>query len=280
MASAADGAWRAALLSALVACTTPPPKGAHDVRLACPAGPVSTEIARVMPPMGVKGSVTLVPPTHLKKAVEPGCLVPFRDEAADEKQRGVGRVLVSTIARGAAPSPLGRGRLFIGRGAMTLVVNDDAGDEALGLSIEDRRVVVRRKGHKLYRGSVAIGPGKPLPLPVDALLAAIEGCATDTRLGTNDDVSIVEARRGGFPLLRLRWLDGDNPAAVDTALLCGDQDALIGYRSTAGSIGWSLTVVSARSELGLKIEQVVRKETDAKDDEEKPDFEVKGADSE
>lgn len=277
----ASGAERWALvLVAVAACTTPPPKGAHEVKLGCPAGPVSAEIARVMPPMGVKGPVTLVPPEHLKKAIEPGCLVPFRDETADEKQRGVGKVLVSTIARGAAPVPLGRGRLFIGRGAMTLVVNDDSGDEALGLSIEDRRVVVRRKGHKLYRGSVALGPGKPLPLPVDALLAAIEGCATDTRLGTNEDVSIVEARRGGFPLLRTRWLDAENPAAVDTGLLCGDQDAWIGYRSTAGSIGWSLTVVSARSELGLKIEQVVRKETDAKDDEEKPDFELKGADSE
>lgn len=259
-----------------LACTPTPPRGAHDVALACPAGPTAAEITRLMPPMGPTGTRTLVPPTTLKKDIEPGCMVPFRDETADDKQRGVGRVLVQTATRGAPWKPLGRGRLFVGRGAMTLVVHDDAGDEVLGLAVEDRKVVVRRKGEPLYRTSVALGPGKPLPLPVDALVAALEGCATDTRLGVDESVTIVEARRSGLPMLRTRWLDGENPAAVDTGLVCGPSDAFLGYRTTSGSIGWSLTAISARSPLALRIEHQVRKATDPKDDDEKPQFELQG----
>lgn len=265
-----------ALVPLLLACAKTPPKGAHDVLLACPAGPTSAEIARTMPPMGATGTRTLVPPTALKKDIEPGCMVPFRDESADDKQRGVGRVLVSTAGRGAPWTAVGRGRLFVGRGAMTLVVHDDAGEEVLGIAVAERKVVVRRKGEKLYRTSVALGPGKPLPLPVDALVAALEGCATDTRLGVDEQVTIVEARRSGLPMLRMRWLDGENPAAVDSGLLCGEEDAWLGYRTTSGSIGWSLTAVSARSPLALRIEHQVRKATDPKDDDEKPQFELEG----
>ncbi|NUQ79599.1 MAG: hypothetical protein HUU21_39340, partial [Polyangiaceae bacterium] len=86
----------------------------------------------------------------------------------------------------------------------------------------------------------------------------------------------VEARRSGLPMLRMRWLDGDNPAAVDSGLLCGEQDAWLGYRTTSGSIGWSLTAVSARSPVALRIEHQVRKATDPKDDDEKPQFELEG----
>jgi hypothetical protein len=145
---------------------------------------------------------------------------------------------------------------------MTLVVNDDAGDEKMLLAVDGRRIVLRRKGESPLKTSVAVGKGASWPLPFDAIVAALEGCDADVRLGANEDVSVVAARRGPYRMWRMRFLDADQPNAIDTSFVCGEDDALLGYRSQAGVLGFSMVVASVRSDVALVIKQQTRSETD------------------
>ncbi|MGZ3452832.1 MAG: hypothetical protein ACXVEF_24705 [Polyangiales bacterium] len=249
-------------------------KGAQEPRSAaplCKSGPFSTQLARVMPPLSTVTAVELGEPGKIKKNVEPGCMVPFRDESADSKLRFVGRVDVELADRsGKEVTKVGHGGLYIGRGRMTLTVKNDAGDEQFLLAVDGRRVVLRRKGEKPVKTSVAIGGTSPLELPFDALIAALEGCDADVRLGATEDVSVVEARRGANHLWRTRWMDPEQPNAVDTSFLCSEDDAILAWRSQAGNLGWSLVVVSVRSPLTLIVKQQTRSETEADPNETSP----------
>jgi hypothetical protein len=259
----------AVALLALCSC-----KGAEAPRSAtpiCKGGAFSTELARIMPPLANLEPVTLGEPGKIKKNVEPGCMVPFRDETADAKLRFIGRVDVELVSRNAKEvTKVGHGGLYIGRGRMTLQVKNDAGDEQLLLAIDGRRVVLRRKGEKPVKTSVAIDGNSSLELPFDALVAAIEGCDADVRLGANEDLSVIEARRGAHHLWRTRWMDPDQPNAVDTSFLCREDDAMLAWRSQAGNLGWSLMVASARSPMVLIVKQQTRTETEADPNETAP----------
>lgn len=264
------------LFVAIAVCACGKPAASPRAPTSCPDGAFAREVARVMPPLLSAESRELGEPGTLARAKEPGCMVPFRDEDADDKARDVGRVVVSLRARDAAPTVLGRGRLYIGKGTMTLVVKDDAGEETLLVAVEGRKVLVRRKGEPTLRTTIALGPGAALPLPIDALVAALEGCEADVRLGATDDALIVSARRGAYALVRTRYLDPESPSAVDTSTLCGRDDAIVAWRSSAGEIGWSLTVASARAPVSMRIEQLVRKHTDADPAEPKPEVNMDG----
>ena len=260
-------------LLCVAASACPAPKVAHSAMPTCEEGPFAAELSRYLPRFSTAHEITLTKPESLKWRVEPGCMVPFRDEDADEHVSDVGRVSVSTRARnGDVTTPIGRGHLFIGRGGLYLPVRDDAGEDVMLLVIQGHEAMLRRKGQKTFHATLTVGPGDALPLPIDALIAALEGCKDDVRLGASEDADVIEARRGPFALWRTRWLDTANPSAVDTSTLCGEHDALLAWRSSAGDIGWSITVASARAPVVLAIAEQVRVETKEEEGEVHPDF--------
>ncbi len=94
---------------------------------------------------------------------------------------------------------------------------------------------------------------EPLPLPLDALVAALDRCDGDQRLGRTPDGNVVEARRGGIALWRSRWIDAQAQAIVDTSTACGEGDARAMWRTAVGELLPMIAVASVRSDRVLVI---------------------------
>lgn len=198
--------------------------------------------------------VSLVPATAIDKKIEPGCVVPFRREP-DDRMIDVGRVVVRILARKHREKAriVGRGRLEIGRRKLRLHAQNDAGDESLAIEVDGHHVKLHEKGHGAFDSDVALDGVDPLPLPLDALVAALDDCATDERLGKTEDGNVIEARRGALPMWRSRWMDGAQTAVVDTSVVCTASDARLLWRTAVGEVLPMIAVASARSERVLVI---------------------------
>lgn len=232
----------------------------------CPRGSFASELERLLPPLEPVHPITLVPAEKLAKRIEPGCVVPFRSEP-DERLLDVGRVVAKTMRRSdpnAKPTRIGRGRLRVGRRALQLELHDDGGDEVLALVVEGARVSLRERGAPSFERDVRLDEDDPLPLPLDALVAALDVCDGDLRLGRTPDGNVVEARRGPLSLWRSRWVDAHASAIVDTSVACGADDARLLWRTAVGDLLPMIAVASARSDRVLVI---VRQGPTALDDD-------------
>lgn len=241
---------------AAVACGKPRPAAVptRSAKPACPRGSFAAEVERILPPVAPVQSVALVPPDGIDASIEPGCVVPFRREP-DERMLDVGRVIAKTYAVGskARPVVLGRGRLEVGRRAMRLRLHDDAGDEVLTLKLDGAHVVLTEKGKARFEADVSLEGDSELPLPLDALVAALDVCERDQRLGKSADGNVIEARRGTLSLWRSRWMEPNATAIVDTSMACSESDARLVWRSAVGELLPMLAVASARSPRSLLI---------------------------
>lgn len=238
------------LLGLLAACTPPAPKvPTRKATLACPRGAFATELDGLMPRLLPPQTFELVPVTTLDKTVEPGCIVPFRRDP-DERLLDAGRIEVFVGVRTEPGKPgkrIGRGNLTLGRGALRLSVHDDAGDETMSLVVAGAHVALQLRGATPFDGDVRLEDEQPLPLPLDALVAALSPCDADERTGKTLDGNQIEARRGPFPLFRGRFLDTQATMAIDTSVLCGADDARLAWRTASGDTLPFLLLASARA---------------------------------
>ena len=260
----ASGACRWIALLALVgsACSEPASPRAAGGRKptrsetpACASGTFAGELDALMPPLTERAPVALYPATSIDKTIEPGCVVPFHDKPGDEAI-DVGAVIVTTTVRDdprAKPIQIGRGRLQVGRAALHLTVQNDAGDEVLTIDVDGTHASLRRKGMPAFDAEIDLSAVDPLPLPLDALVASISRCDADERLLASVDGNVVSARRSGASLWRTRWLDGGSSMAVDTSVACGEGDARFAWRSVAGDALPMLSVASVRSKETLVV---------------------------
>lgn len=254
-------------LCLLVACVPAAPKSKVPTRkadLACPRGAFAAELDALMPQLSAKQTFELVPATQLDTSVEPGCIVPFRREP-DEKVLDAGRVEVFTGLR-AAPNKaavrIGRGKLSLGRATLRLSVHNDAGDETMFLTVDGSHVVMRLGADKPLDAEVRLDDDSPLPVPLDALVAALATCDADQRTGKTLDGNQIEAKRGAFSLYRGRFLDAQSTLAVDTSVLCGGDDARLAWRTASGDTLPFLLLASARSPRTLLIRRQAASVTD------------------
>ena len=240
----------------IAACGEPktPAVPTHHARPECPHGTFATELATLLPSLEPVRSVALIPIGNLDKKIEPGCVVPFRKEP-DDRVIDVGRVVARTASRSEKGKAvlLGRGRLEIGRRAMRLSLQNDGGDETFSIVIAGSHVTLKEKGKKSFDADVALDSDSELPLPLDALVAAIDDCGSDERLGRTEDGNVVEARRGPLALWRARWTDEHRTAVIDTSYGCSKDDARLLWRTAIGDILPMLAVASARSDRVLVI---------------------------
>ena len=250
------------LVLALVSCRG---RTTRDAVPSCENGPFARELAVTLPPFAPIVSTRLFTADKVKRSIEPGCMIPFRDETGtmDETLRDVGRVIVKTRPRaGGAETIHGRnGRLWLGRRKLHLEALDDGGTVVLHLEIKDRRVLYRKKGGEEFTGTIGFDDTSPLPAPLDGMVEAIAGCAKDVRLGVSEDGNTIEAKRSGSRLWRTRYLDGDGGAA-DTSVVCGKTDARFAWRSSAGTLTWTFSAASTRAADVLTIAQLQRVETE------------------
>ena len=202
---------------------------------ACPRGAFANELEGLLPSLAPVVPVELIPVTTLDRKIEPGCVVPFRKDP-DERLLDVGRVVVKTASRTQKGKSmlLGRGRLEVGRRALRLRLMNVAGDESLALMVDGAHVSYRAKGEAPFEGDIAAGDESPLPLPFDALVAALDKCDDDQRLGRTEDGNVIEARRGELGLWRSRWMDANVNAIVDTSVACTKDDARLVWRTAVG----------------------------------------------
>jgi hypothetical protein len=194
--------------------------------------------------------------------------VPFRNEP-DDRVLDVGRVVGRTMrkaAPGDKPVLIGRGRLQVGRRVLRLTLSNDAGEEMLDLAIDGAHVRLREKGQSPFEADVAPNDASALPLPLDALVAAIDRCDDDLRLGKTSDGNVIEARRNEMPLWRTRWIDAQTTSVIDTSIACSTADARMLWRTAAGDMLPSIAVASARSERVLVIVRQKPAQTDDADD--------------
>jgi hypothetical protein len=243
------------LALACFACSEPktPKVPDRQARAACPRGTFAAELDKLLPSLYPAQVVSLLPATGIDKKIEPGCVVPFRRDP-DERLLDVGRVTTRTASRSKKGKDivLGRGRLEIGRRALRLTVHNDAGDETLALTIDGAHIVMREAGKKLVT-DVSLADESELPLPLDALVAALDDCGGDERLGRTEDGNIIEARRGDLGLWRSRWMDANQTAVIDTSYACTKTDARLVWRTAVGDLLPMLAVASARSDRVLVI---------------------------
>jgi hypothetical protein len=239
-----------------VACTEAraPKANGREVMPACPAGPFATEVATLLPSLAPITKVALLPVKTLDRSIEPGCIVPFRKEP-DDRLIDVGRVVGTTMMRGGRgkPTVIGRGRLEIGRRALHLRLANDAGDATLTIDLDGSHVKLAEKGQAPFEADVLLEGDEPLPLPVDALVAALDRCDDDARLGRTEDGNVIEARRGALALWRSRWIDREASAAVDTSFACAPSDARFVWRTASGDTLPMIALGSARSQRVLVI---------------------------
>jgi hypothetical protein len=260
---------RAALFGVIVlavACTEArtPKVPARQAMPACPKGTFAAELDALLPALEPVRPVSLLPVHELNRAVEPGCVVPFRKEP-DDRMLDVGRVVARASSRTSKGKPinLGRGRLEVGRRALRLRLTNVAGDESLTLIIEGAHVSFTQKGEKPFEGDISSDDPSPLPYPFDALVAALDKCDDDQRLGRTEDGNVIEARRGDFALWRSRWLDTTSNAIVDTSYSCTKNDARLMWRTAIGDCLPMIAAASARSDRTLVI--VRQGESDTED---------------
>ncbi len=244
-----------ALALACLACTEAkaPVVPTHKAKPECPRGSFATELESLLPPVAPLQSVSLLPADGIDKKIEPGCVVPFRKDP-DDRLLDVGRVIARTLSRTKKGKAvvLGRGRLEIGRRALRLTLQNDAGEESLSIEIAGAHVIMREGGKKLVT-DVSLSDDSELPLPLDALVAAVDDCGGDERLGRTEDGNVIEARRGELGLWRTRWMDDKQTAIVDTSVACTKADARLVWRTAVGDILPMLAVASARSDRVLVI---------------------------
>jgi hypothetical protein len=220
----------------------------------CPRGAFATELDALLPPLAPVRPIELFPVATLDRKIEPGCVVPFRREP-DDRLLDVGRVVVKASSRTAKGKPvlLGRGRLEVGRRQLRLRLLNAGGDESLTLIIDGAHVSFREKGKKPFEADIASTDTSPLPLPFDALVAGLDKCDDDQRLGRTEDGNVIEARRGELGLWRSRWMDTHANAIVDTSFVCSGEDARLVWRTAVGDCLPMLAVASARSDRLLVI---------------------------
>ncbi len=239
--------------------TKRPPAGPMtQLTPSCPAGDFAQELMRIVPPMKALAPVALYGASHLDRTLEPGCVLAFHGKPGDDTLLDVGRVVVKTRRRDRATTTwkeVGRGTLRIGRNRLALQATDRGGTEAIYVALEDRRYEVRFPGTEPLSGELDIAGNDRLPLPIDALMTALERCDDDERLLASEEGNVVEARRRGDLLWRSRWLDETSTLAVDTSVLCGETDARLAWRSIAGDTLPMLVVASARAESALLVER-------------------------
>jgi hypothetical protein len=243
-----------AVVVTLAACggASRPKAPARVTTPACPAGPFAAEIERLLPSLSPPKPVALYPAEGLDPSLEPGCVVPFRKQP-DERLLDVGLVVVQTHQIGSTSPPVvvGRGRLEVGRRALRLRATDPSGVEALALTIDGSHVVLDELGKNRFEADVSVDGAGPLPLPLDALVAGLDTCKADERLGRTEDGDVVQARRGSVPLWRTRWIANDASAIVDTSTGCSEADARLVWRSGFGDLLPMFAVASVRSERTL-----------------------------
>ena len=252
------------------ACSEPrtPKVAGREVRPGCPRGAFAAELEAMLPSLETATPVALVPISSVEASVdwsiEPGCVVPFRKEP-DERLLDVGRVVAKSMSRTnkGKPKLLGRGRLEVGRRALRLRLLNDAGDSSLSITVDGAHVAVSEKGQQPFDGVIALDSDAPLPLPLDALVAALDTCDGDSRVARTEDGNIIEARRGSFPLWRSRWLDQHATTIVDTSVACSGDDARLLWRTAIGDLLPMIAVASARSDRVLVI--VRQGQTDTED---------------
>lgn len=258
------GYLAAAIALVAVACQSGPaakaPPTGPSTRLlpACPTGHFSEELGRIAPPMKAPTPVSLYSSVQLDRTVEPGCVLAFHAKPGDETLLDVGRVIVRTRLRDGAATAwkeIGRGTLRVGRDRLALQATDRGGSESIYLVVEGRRFEVRFPGTEPESGELDPNGTERLPVPIDALMSALERCDGDERLLASPDGNVVEARRRGELLWRTRWLDPQGSLAVDTSVVCGEADARMLWRSIAGDALPMLLVASTRSERALLVER-------------------------
>lgn len=261
------GCFLSLLAFGCVEAKTPANEGRSAVP-ACPRGAFLAQMDQILPQLSPTQPVTLVPASTVRKKVEPGCVVPFRNEP-DDRVLDVGRVVGKTMRKsqpGEKPVLLGRGRLQVGRRVLRLTLLDDAGTEMLDLAVDGSHVRLREKGQKPFEADVSPDDASSLPLPLDALVAAIDRCDDDQRLGKTADGNVIEARRGQMPIWRSRWIDSQTTSVIDTSIACDASDARMLWRTAAGEMLPSIAVASTRSERVLVIVRQKPSQTDDVDD--------------
>jgi hypothetical protein len=149
---------------------------------------------------------------------------------------------------GDKPLLVGRGRLQVGRRVLHVSLTNDAGDVMLDLVIERSHVRLKERGRPAFEADVSLEGTEPLPLPLDALVAAVDVCDGDQRLGRTPDGNVIEARRGEHPLWRSRWMDTAAASIIDTSVACDDNDARMLWRTAAGNLLPMIAVASVRSD--------------------------------
>lgn len=266
-------------LLVLVACelgaceASPPPRPplgpGRKATPACLHGTFAAELDRHLPPLSPVRQVSLFDAAKLDPRLEPGCILPFHEKPGVDAEVDVGRVVVRVTRRSAKgnvketkPELLGRGTMRVGRGRLHLEARNDPGDVVLALEVDGRRVHMKWKGVPDYVGEIAIDADVPLPLPLDALVAAIDRCDADERLGASEDGNVVEARRLGLSLWRARYLETNGAFAIDTSVLCGENDARLAWRTAAGDTLAMLVLASVRSDVTLLIERQPASQTE------------------
>jgi hypothetical protein len=229
---------------------------------ACLRGSFAEELEQHLPPLSPVRPVSLFDAAKVDPRLEPGCILPFHEKPGIDAETDVGRVIVRVSRRSTKDAPrvlkpelLGRGTMRVGRGRLHLEARNDAGDVVLAIDVEGRTVHMQWKDAPDFGGEVALDGDGPLPLPLDALVASVDRCDADERLGASEDGNIVEARRLGFSLWRARYLEPDGSFAVDTSVLCGEKDARLAWRTAAGDTLAMLAVASARSDVTLLVER-------------------------
>jgi hypothetical protein len=246
------------------------PMGAHTAVPACKSGPFAAEVERAMPPLQTAGAVELHTPTSLRRLIEPGCIIPFRAsneqeaEEIDNTVTEIGKVdvrliprdtLVGDFAKRDRPKPLGTGKLYIGRGGLQIEVKAKDGSVVFFLEIKGKHATYRTPGKAPFDADIDLAATNELPLPFDAMIASVDACHEDLRVGIDDAGNIIEAKRGTLDLWRTRSMNYEQTIAIDTSSACTATDVRFAWRSTAGTIAHGLTVMSARSAYVVSFEQ-------------------------
>ncbi|MFI5297095.1 MAG: hypothetical protein ACHREM_03275, partial [Polyangiales bacterium] len=145
------------------------------------------------------------------------------------------------------------------------------GKESLKLELDEHEVHYHGPRDTTFEGEVDLDSNDPLPLPFDALIAGLERCDDDVRVGMTTDGNLVEAKRGETPIWRSRWLDEGHTIAVDTSVACGPDDARFAWRSAVGFVVPMYAGASRRSRYTLVLARYTEPSHDALDQpEEKP----------
>jgi hypothetical protein len=262
----------AALSSAVAvsACRTTAPGGAgglqtigsaREVFPFCPRGAFARQLDELLPPMSPRRVVGMVAAATINRTIEPGCILPFRDDPTREAVVRIDDVVGISIDRQSAKlvsMDLGRGSVEIGRHTLRLRLvppQSTDGKVSYDLEIKGKSVKFSGPGGAHFEGDVDLDAETELALPFDALIAGLDRCDGDKRLGMTSDGNLVEAERGKMTLWRSRWLDDEMTAAVDTSVMCGATDARMSWRSASGNVLPMFAVASKRSRYTLVISQ-------------------------